>query len=329
MTPYPDFPMPVDEDQRLRDLQRHDLLDTPPDPHLQRLVKLAADVFQVPIALVSLVDQNRQWFLARYGLNATETPRQAAFCAHAVTQNSVLLVPDALQDDRFSNNPLVLGEPYIRFYAGAPLLSPDGHRLGTLCLIDRDSRPFDDHQQTMLQQMAELVMREIELRQQSLLCPVTHLFTRNSFFHLASIELEGARRNDIPLALLNLDIDNFNQVNNRWGHQAADQVLLDVCNSVKQHLRIEDLFGRIVDEELSVLFVNADECHSLALSESIRHDLEILPGIFDHSDYRPRISGGLVSFSPDDTEFADLFGRADQALSMAKGNGRNQIVRII
>jgi diguanylate cyclase (GGDEF)-like protein len=324
-----DYPIPSDEEQRLRDLHRHAVLDTPSDPHFERIVDLAAEVLEMPIAVVSLVDQHRQWFLARHGLEAQETPRQVAFCAHTINQNGVLVVQDALEDDRFRANPLVTSEPHIRFYAGAPLHSPEGHNLGTLCVIDRKPREMAPHQEQLLQLMADLVMRELDLRQQSLRCPVTGLFNRSSFFRFAESEVTLARQAPQPLALLNFDIDDFRQINNRWGHQAGDQVLLDVCKTVQQRLKAGDLFGRIGDEEFAVLFVNTEPSEAMVRAEQIRLDIQSMPGVFRQSDYQPQISGGLTSLIESDHSFADLFYRADQALYLAKGNGRNQIARLL
>ena len=137
---YPDYPVPHDELQRLRDLERQGVLDHPGDEHFDRLVGLTATVLEAPIALISLVDRDRQWFLAHHGLDARQTPRSMAFCAHAIAGDETLVVADASEDQRFNTNPLVTGEPRIRFYAGAPLQSRDGHNLGTLCVIDRQPR---------------------------------------------------------------------------------------------------------------------------------------------------------------------------------------------
>ena len=329
MPPYPDYPIPVDEDQRLRDLQRHGVLDTAPDPHFDRIVQLASEALDMPIALVSLVDRDRQWFLARHGLVVNQTPREMAFCAHAIAADGVLVVPDALADERFSTNPLVLTSPHVRFYAGAPLQSSEGHNLGTLCVIDQKPRSLKADQLEMLQLMADLVMREIELRRVSNLCPVTGLFNRASFFRLGQQEMERASQQGHGLFLLNFDIDDFRQINHRWGHQAGDQVLMDVCKLTQLRLREQDLFGRIGDEEFAVLLVDGDDSCAMAIAEAIRSDVAAMGGIFSHSDYHPQISGGLTNLVPSDHSFADLFYRADQALYLAKGNGRNQIARLI
>lgn len=329
MAPFPDYPVPRDEEQRLRDLNRHGVLDTPGDPHFDRIVQLASEVLAVPIALVTLVDRDRQWFLARHGLQRSETPRDMAFCAHTIANDAVLLVPDALADPRFNTNPLVLQAPHIRFYAGAPLRSAEGHNLGALCVIDHQPRQLNADQLEMLQLMADLVMRELDLRRQSRLCPVTGLYTRTSFFELGEQEFHQARRSGAPLALFNFDIDDFRQINNRWGHQSGDAVLLDVCHLTQAHLRPQDLFGRIGDEEFAVALVHCSDSEAMVIAEAIRQAVAEMQGVFNHSDYHPQISGGLTSLASGDRCFADLFYRADQALYLAKGNGRNQIARLL
>ncbi len=161
----PAAPLPADEAERLAALRGYAILDTPPEENFDRIVRLACRLFSVPIALISLVDENRQWFKARQGLEATETPRDVAFCAHAILEDGVLVVPDATQDQRFADNPLVQGGPGIRFYAGAPLISPTGQRIGTLCLIDTISRTdFSTADRASLRDLGGVVMDEMEMR---------------------------------------------------------------------------------------------------------------------------------------------------------------------
>ena len=150
------FPMPLDEPLRLEALRSLDVLDTAQDPRFDRFVHLAAQILDTPIALVSLVDANRQWFKAKVGLDATETPRDVAFCAHAILSDTPLIVEDTLLDPRFFQNPLVQGAPNIRFYAGAPLTSRGGYRLGTLCAIDTQPRQPIPSQIAALQTLASI-----------------------------------------------------------------------------------------------------------------------------------------------------------------------------
>ncbi len=154
-------PMPADEDKRLRALQALKLLDTPEEERFDRITRLAAQMFNVPIALISLVDAQRQWFKSRAGLEAQETPREQSFCAHAILLSQALVVPDALLDERFADNPLVTAAPRVRFYAGHRIRAPDGSPVGTLCLIDHRPRQLGDGELQALSDLAALA--ELEL----------------------------------------------------------------------------------------------------------------------------------------------------------------------
>ena len=163
--PWQKAPPPENEEARLQELRAYQILDTVTENAFDRLTKMAAVRFGVPIALVSLVDQDRQWFKSHYGLDAKETPRDVAFCAHAILQNDVMVVTDASTDPRFHSNPLVRGQPDIRFYAGAPLKTKNGHNMGTLCVIDRVPHPdFSEIQKQELAELASIAIDEMELR---------------------------------------------------------------------------------------------------------------------------------------------------------------------
>lgn len=149
-------PIPHDEDQRLAALRKLGLLDTPAEQRFDWLVEFASTQLDMPIAVVSLVDDQRQWFKARVGLQASETPRHISFCAHAIASDDIFIVEDARADARFADNPLVTGGPHIRFYAGAPLKAPDGHRVGTLCVIDTRPRKLAAHELEALEALRQL-----------------------------------------------------------------------------------------------------------------------------------------------------------------------------
>lgn len=157
-------PKPANENQRLKALRELDILDTPPEESFDRITRLTASIVDAPIVLVSLVDEDRQWFKSTVGLDATETPREVAFCAHAILNTRVMVVPDTLEDGRFVDNALVTGAPDIRFYAGAPLMLSHDVRLGTLCAIDTKPRELDPDQETALRDLAAIVVDELRLR---------------------------------------------------------------------------------------------------------------------------------------------------------------------
>lgn len=160
------YPVPKNEDERLRALARYDILDTPPEESFDRITRLAAELFDAPIALVSLVDRDRQWLKSCFGVDFRQTDRQLSVCTYTIMDADVLVLEDLADDVRFADNPLVTGEPGLRFYAGAPLLTPQGYALGSLCVIDTQPRTFSAEQVRQLEDLAAMVVNELELRRE-------------------------------------------------------------------------------------------------------------------------------------------------------------------
>lgn len=192
-------PCPSNEPERLKALRRSKLLDSPPERLFDAITLRAAEICKTPIAFISLVDEHRQWFKSRVGLDVTETDRDVAFCAHAILQKEVMVVRDALADERFAKNPLVTQEPKIRFYAGVPLVTSGGCALGTLCVIDRKPRQLTPDQMDQLKVLAESTRILLEMRSSRL----GEIFEKAVEGTTFGVTIADAREPDMPIIFAN------------------------------------------------------------------------------------------------------------------------------
>lgn len=245
--------IPPDEPARLAELRSLSLLDTDPEERFDRVTRVAQRLFGVPVALVSLVDADRQWFKSRQGLAVTETPRDVSFCGHAVLDDSILSVPDASVDPRFFDNPLVLADPQIRFYAGCPISGPAGAKLGTLCIIDRTSRALAPEDAASLRDLAELVEREIEGLYLATADALTGLYNRRGFDLLAGKALKLCRRQFTDASLLYFDLNGFKAINDRFGHPEGDRALQEFGRLIAGACRSSDIVARLGGDEFAAL----------------------------------------------------------------------------
>ena len=221
------------------------ILDTPAEERFDRLTRMAKRMFGVPIALVSLIDENRQWFKSCVGLDASETSRDISFCGHAILSNNVLIIPNALQDARFADNPMVLGDPNIRFYAGCPLRAPNGSMVGTLCIIDQKPRNFEKDDIEGLKDLASMVERELALVQMATLDELTNISNRRGFMMLAQHCLHLCAREGVCVSLVFLDLDKLKSINDKFGHLEGDRALIAFAELMKTTCRDSDLFARL------------------------------------------------------------------------------------
>lgn len=247
---------PRDEEARLETLRSLGILDTAPEERFDQLTRMARRLFGVPIALVSLIDENRQWFKSCLGLTVTETSREISFCGHAILSDGVFVIPDTLADERFADNPLVSGDPHIRFYAGCTLSTPDGYRLGTLCIIDRRPRSFDKQDLEALKDLASMVEREIAAFQLATMDDLTALPNRRAFTMLGQHSLDLCVRHKLSASLVFLDLDDFKSVNDTFGHAEGDRALAAFAAHLKTTCRDSDVFARLGGDEFVVLLID-------------------------------------------------------------------------
>ena len=247
-------PIPADEQRRLHALRALGILDSPREERFDRLTRLTRKLFGVQTVLVSLVDERRQWFKSSQGLDPElrELPRDISFCGHAIVSDALLLVEDASADPRFADNPLVAGPLHVRFYAGLPLHAPGGERVGTLCLIDSRPRSLDEEERGLLADLAVLVEDRLAIETMALLDELTGLCNRRGFELMREQSLAQAQRQGRGGTLLFIDLDDFKRVNDRFGHDAGDRLLVDFAQLLRSNFRAADLVGRRGGDEFAV-----------------------------------------------------------------------------
>lgn len=244
-----------DESARLAALHALDILDSEPEERFDRITRMARRLFDVPIALVSLVDADRQWFKSCQGLAVSETPREISFCGHTIVQDEMLIVPDALLDERFADNPLVVDEPHIRFYAGCPVAQRDGYKMGTLCLIDHRPRELSPEDLTMFADLAAMVEQELASMEMATTDVLTSLLNVRGFDVLASHMLMMSEREKRQATLLYIDLDGFKQINDACGHAEGDRVLVEFASILRHAFRESDVVARLGGDEFGVLIM--------------------------------------------------------------------------
>ena len=251
-------PTPVDELLRLETLRNLKILDTAPEERFDRITRLAKTLFKTQIALVSLVDDDRQWFKSRQGLDVTETAREISFCGHAILDQEPLVVTDAANDERFADNPLVTDDPNIRFYAGCPLSGPGGHKVGTLCVIDENPRDITDEELALLKQLAGLVEEELVVSDFVRVDPTTALSNRAGFEMVANHLIAMCRRNDVPASVLLLHNVNHEFVSMTEGNDGTDRMAVEMAQLLLASFRDSDIVGRLAPDLYGVMLTGAD-----------------------------------------------------------------------
>ncbi|MFZ6848006.1 diguanylate cyclase [Undibacterium sp. RuRC25W] len=319
-------PLPINELQRIDAVRSYQILDTAPSLEFDALTRIAAHTFDMPIAVVAMMDTDRLWFKSRLGLDVDQLDRKVAFCAHTImSPREPLIVHNLVEDGRFISNPLVVNAPHLRFYAGVPLVDENNLVLGTIAVIDSKPRPFTTIQRGTLADFGVLVMtalqshrNAVELKQLALTDYLTGIANRAKFDIANAAEMSYAIRSGVHYSLICMDLNGFKQVNDQFGHPAGDRVLCEVARRLSGQMREGDLLVRLGGDEFAVV---ARGCGSeLAkaivhrLTDVIRPDIELLNGV----RVKVGISIGVATSSPDCTDADLLFDLADKALYLKK-----------
>ncbi len=275
-------PLPQDEEARLVAVRSLRILDTPAEERFDRVTRVAKRVFGVPISMVSLVDQERQWFKSRQGITAAETPRDLSFCAHAILSDETLVVTDAREDERFFDHPWVGGPPYIRFYAAHPLKSPDGHRLGALAIADVSPREMAPGDLQALRDLASFVQDELQVSRltraqleiltagaRHLVDPLTGLWTRRGIVEILDRELSQARREQNFVAVLFAKIDRFSERQPKEPGE-REAFLAEIAQRVRSCVRHSDAIGRGGEEQFVAVLPSTGREGAVFTSARIR-----------------------------------------------------------
>ena len=313
-----------DDEARIAALRRLEVLDTAVEAPFEKIVTLVRTVIAVPIATVTLVDRDRQWFKARRGLEEAETPRAISFCTHTIRQREPLIVEDAHSDPRFADSPLVIGPPHIRSYAGVPLRTPEGYNVGSLCAMDTRARRFSPADIAILSNFANIVCDELELRMIAQVDQLTGALTRRGFIEQAEREIARSRRYERPSSLLMIDVDHFKSVNDTHGHGVGDQVLHKIAEIAGSALRPSDAIGRLGGEEFAILLPETQGDEALVVAERVRKAVATHPmPLGDGSALHVTASVGIAPLTSDVTSVAAWLEGADAMLYAAKSGGRN------
>lgn len=314
---------PKNEDIRVAALLSLDILDTEPEERFDRLTRIAKRLFKVPIALVSFVDINRQWFKSCQGLEVKEMPRDISFCGHAILGDDIFIISDTLLDDRFYDNPLVINEPRIRFYAGIPLVISNEIRVGTLCLIDREPRILSEEDKELLRDLGQMAVQDLTLVQLATIDELTQISNRRGFSALALHALNLCKRLNRPASLFFFDLDFFKEINDRFGHAEGDLALINFSKILKDAFRESDVVGRLGGDEFVTLLTNANQSETNLILHRLEKVLEEFNNQHKSRGYEIVYSVGVVAFDPTrHLSINDLLAEGDRLMYEQKRNKR-------
>lgn len=336
--------IPENEAERQASLESLNILDTAIEERFERVTRLASRLVGVPISALTLIDGKRQWFKSVQGLTESETSRDISFCGHAIHGDDLFVVADATMDERFADNPLVTGNPGIRFYAGHPVRSPDGQKVGTLCVIDTEPRELTENQIEDLRDLAAMVEIEFKSNQIAaaqilmnaelerakkavLVDPLTRLWNRAGGEEFLGRQHKIAMDRGEKFCIGMIDIDHFKNVNDTYGHQAGDEVLRDVAKRILRGIRETDFACRMGGEEFLMMITDPNATDAIVVANRVRDAIRSKPVIVGGTAIPITASIGLAFFDPAaSVTCEEVIKLADGCLYRAKQTGRNRVI---
>ena len=332
--------IPKSEQQRLAALDELGILYTPLEDRFDKITRTLCRIFYMPIAYVSLIDKDTQWIKSSQGLDLINTPRSTSICTHTLLADEYIVCEDLTQDDRFKDNPFVTSGLKIRFYAGFALKSR-GQTIGTLCLADDKPRKFNNEDIATMRDMVSWAQTEISLTQLGevqiqLITELDQAQKDAKVDDLTGLWNQGAIKEVLqrahhrhlitqqPYSLMMIDIDNFKQINDTYGHLFGDQVITAIAAELKKSIRPSDTIGRYGGDEFLIILENCNHKRAEELGERLLHHSHQLTIINNNEEVNTSISIGFAStntISVDDPN--SLLESADKALYSAKQDGRN------
>jgi len=318
--------LPENEAQRLRAVRSYDILDTLPEVDFDTLTRVAALALNTPAAVIGLMDSDRLWFKSQLGLGVQQLDRKIAFCAHAIIRpDEPLVVEDLRQDSRFQDNPLVKQAPHLCFYAGAPLIDRHGYALGTIAVVDTQPRSFSETQRALLRDLSTLVITALESRQRANVLGhlamtdyLTGLANRAQFERTLNSEMAHSRRTGEPFTLLYMDLDDFKEINDTYGHAAGDDVLCEVARRMSDQVRAEDMLARLGGDEFGIFMRQSVEDSPESLASRIVEVVSEPISLSTGDKVSVGISIGISTFTDGIDSMTKLLALSDQALYEAK-----------
>jgi len=315
----------AEESARLSALRSYCVLETGREARFDDLTCLASTICETPVSLISLVDTNRLFFKSAHGMDVREVPYPDFFCGHAIRQRDLFVVPDASKDPRFANHPLVADSPRVRFYAGAPLITPQDYRLGTLCVIDFVPRQLQPKQVETLRILARQVMCQLELNLQAMRDPLTGLYNRRQLEEGLHREVLRARRVGGSVGVMAIDVDHFKRVNDTLGHEVGDFALRGIADELSSCVREEDIACRAGGEEFVIILPGAGKTALRVRAEAVRRTIEQAQIPAGDGILKLTVSIGLATFPSYGDSGPAVLRAADVALYKAKAAGRNRV----